>query len=256
MINPDSSNGKIPQKPHFHWLWLYVFAIICIAFIVNLCMFIPIPTPSGLNNGYWLGFWGSLLGGSIGCIPAIAALRENRLESERQFEKEQRNRRLGVIPIFDCQILDRPYTFYNSHSIQNGFVIDYLGTLRNRNECDDQEPYESEMMNFLKLSNCGLGPALNVKLSFDNSSVDLSYIRNGNDPYFYWIVLSRGFFKDEDTMSHISLVLSFSDVYGNRYKQTFVFRCLYSFEGENEYMQFSAEKIGQPVPIENNTSEE
>lgn len=247
---------KSPQNNHYRWIWIYAAVIVLLAGIINLLMWLPIPTFGSLSETSWLGFWGSYLGGALGCAPAIAALQENRLQSKRQFEKEQLDRRISVMPVFDCQILDCPAIFMEKHSIQGGFIIDNSGILRNRNIYDDQDYYSSDTLNYLKLSNCGLGPALKVKLSFSNSSVDLFSLRNNVDPYYFWFVPSRGFFKNEETVSRLFLRLTFCDIFGNAYSQELIFKCHYSFEGNNHFMQFDPERISQPEFIESKISEE
>lgn len=51
------------------WLILYVLAILVVAGVIDLFMYLAIPTAPGLNAPTWLTFWGSYLGGAIGCLP-------------------------------------------------------------------------------------------------------------------------------------------------------------------------------------------
>lgn len=71
-------NRKIP-----HWIILYVVAILLVACAVNGLMYLAVPTLPDLNAPTWLTFWGSYLGGAIGCLPALAALYDNRREARR-----------------------------------------------------------------------------------------------------------------------------------------------------------------------------
>lgn len=58
------------QKSDFpRWLILYVLAILVVAGVIDLFMYLAIPTAPGLNAPTWLTFWGSYLGGAIGCLP-------------------------------------------------------------------------------------------------------------------------------------------------------------------------------------------
>ena len=91
--------GKLPL-----WIFLYILGILLLAAIVNALMGLSIPTDASLNAPTWLGFWGSYLGGAIGCLPALAALYDNRREARRQHEESEKSRRLAAMPVFDCRI--------------------------------------------------------------------------------------------------------------------------------------------------------
>ena len=97
-------NHRLTKFIQNHWFGFYVVVMLAIPGIVNFLMNLAIPTLPDLNAPSWLGFWGSYLGGAIGCLPALAALYDNRREARRQHEESERSRRLAVMPVFDCRI--------------------------------------------------------------------------------------------------------------------------------------------------------
>ena len=93
-----------PKKKEVRWICLYILVIIGIAGLINLLMSPSIPSISSIGAPTWLNFWGSYLGGAIGCLPAIAALQHSRREARRQHEENEKSRRLGALPVFACTL--------------------------------------------------------------------------------------------------------------------------------------------------------
>ena len=158
-----------PKKPP-SWILLYIAVILLIALLLNFLMWLPIPTFGALRAEHWLGFWGSYLGGALGCLPAIAALAENRQESRRQHEETERDRHFSRLPMIDCAV-DRisSDTFLNPDAITavmsitpekpyfywTGISLPFVMDLRKENA-----------LFLLRLNNIGFGPALDLKITF------------------------------------------------------------------------------------------
>lgn len=234
-----------PKKNEGRWICLYILAIIGIAGLIHLLMSPSIPSISSIDAPTWLTFWGSYLGGAIGCLPAIAALQHSRREARRQCEKEQEDSRRSVMPVIDCRICDGPRECFSPKS-DNAFAVNFHGYFH---EEDDEEwlLYEQNpLCNFLELCNCGLGPALQVKLTFNNSSVDLFHLKNGHT-FHYILDLSYPYFCALSTAnSPIIFEVDFFDIYGNHYSQSIEFKCHPCFEDKNTYLSFRTISVNTP----------
>lgn len=101
--------------------------------------------------------------------PAIAALVENRRESQRQHEEAERDRHFSRLPMIDCAVERIPAdTFLDPDTITavmsittqkpefrwKGFSLPYLMDLRKENA-----------LFLLRLENIGFGPALDLKIT-------------------------------------------------------------------------------------------
>lgn len=153
------------KKSNFpRWLAAYVVVILAIALLINAAMLLPIPTIAALNAPTWLTFWGSYLGGAIGCIPAIAAYRHSIDDSKRRDEAEERKRRLDVRPIM--LISAPPVT---ASDIQNYPLVTFSsseGLLDRGTTMQDQDPILPNTC-LLTIKNLGQGHALNLKLFYE-----------------------------------------------------------------------------------------
>lgn len=74
-------NHRLTKFIQNHWFGFYVVVMLAIPGIVNFLMNLAIPTLPELTAPTWLGFWGSYLGGAIGCLPALAAYDPSLFES-------------------------------------------------------------------------------------------------------------------------------------------------------------------------------
>ena len=241
---------KIRKIPH--WIIFYVVAILLVACAVNGLMYLAVPTLPDLNAPTWLGFWGSYLGGAIGCLPALAALYDNRREARRQHEESEKSRRLATMPVFDCRIrhVSRSYA---KGSADQWFFIGSSGDLHE----DSWEEWlifdDCPDCNYIELSNCGLGPALQAKLLFNDYPVDLFHIKNGERAY-YILDPSYTYFESLGNKSTVRFTIKSQDIYGNLYSQELLFKVLLCFEGERKFLQFQTMTIGttQLLSSENN----
>ena len=167
-------NRKIP-----HWIFLYVAAILLVACAVNGLMYLAIPTLPDLNAPTWLGFWGSYLGGAIGCIPAFLALQHSLRQSEIQRKDIEKDRHLANLPVLDNQILhikklsdvsrigfSSINTILVSSEDPKGYSINdaTVGILREILEANSTDVL------LLQVKNIGHGPALSVLLHFETTS--------------------------------------------------------------------------------------
>lgn len=222
----------------------YILAIVGIAASINALMGVSIPTTPTLNAPTWLTFWGSYLGGAIGCLPALAALYVNREEARKQHAENEKSRRLAVMPVFDCRIryVSTEYAKNNSSSF---FLVDPDGVLREADENgDDWLKFDiSQECNYIDLCNCGLGPALQAKLRFKDHCVDLFNLKNGYTSHYIFIP-SDEYFLSSNTEHTMCLTVECQDIYGNLYAQELSFKVSQSFEGKIDYLSFQTMSVG------------
>lgn len=232
--------GKLPR-----WLVLYVFGILLVAVTVNLLMHLAIPTLPDLNAPTWLGFWGSYLGGAIGCLPALAALYDNREEARRRHEENKESRRLAVMPVFDCRIRHVSHKYAEKH-FSDFFVIDSSGTLYKADDADDWIELDCRQeCNYIDLCNCGLGPAIQAKLFYNEQLVDLFNLKNGDTAHYIFLPDIDYFFGSQAGKPiKFAFTVKCQDLYGNQYAQDLTFKVFRCFEGEIEYLEFQTESIG------------
>lgn len=153
------------KKSNFpRWLAAYVVVILAIALLINAAMLLPIPTIAALDAPTWLTFWGSYLGGAIGCIPAIAAYRHSIDDSKRRDEAEERKRRLDVRPIM--LISSSPVAASDIKNYPLVIFSSSEGLLDWGTSMQDQVPILPNTC-LLTIKNLGQGHALNLKLSYE-----------------------------------------------------------------------------------------
>ena len=230
------------KQKFLRWLLIYILVILGIAIIVNVLMFLSIPTDSSLNAPTWLGFWGSYLGGAIGCVPALLALYDNRREARRQHEESEKSRRLAAMPVFDCRIryVSRAYA---KDSADQWFFIGPFGDLH-EDSWEERLEFDNYLdCNYIELSNCGLGPALQAKLLFNDYPVDLFHIKNGERAY-YVLDPSYKYFESLGNKSTVRFIIKSQDIYGNLYSQELLFKVLLCFEDKSKFLQFQTVAIG------------
>ncbi len=167
------------KQKFLRWLLIYILVILGISIIVNVLMFLSIPTDSSLNAPTWLGFWGSYLGGAIGCIPAFLALQHSQMQSEAQRKDIEKDRHLANLPVLDDQIVHikrlSDLSIIGSSSINvilesrenpkgysiNNATAEKLMEILESNSTD---------VLLLQVKNVGHGPALSVNLCFETTS--------------------------------------------------------------------------------------
>lgn len=210
-------------------MFCFVLIIIAVAVIppslINCLMGLPIKTYEQLKAPDWLSFWGSYLGGLLGSVAALIALRETRRQSDLQQEENDKNRRLSVMPALSlsCRkqardekvdsflILDHSqeqlsHFFENSQKKYNEFLLSHSNDLH--------------ITAILCVTNYGLGPAFSVELSYSNEQnndkpVPLNGLKVGQtNPYAIAV-----FLKDLPESSY-TFNISFKDILGNNYIQS------------------------------------
>jgi len=245
MSMKKSSNDKNDAR----WLWLYFFAIIIFAGTVNLAMYLPIPTLETLDAKSWLGFWGGYLGGALGCIPALAALIENRRQAKQQYEEIQTERRLQVLPVFNCRVFSASYKYIKNLNTSRYFVLDsgFVLRLPEYDEFPEKENFDNT--NYIELCNCGLGPALEAKLTCNGTPVDLFLFKADETNYYLldpsWKLLHHN--KSTTSPYTMTFSLEYLDVFGNKYTQTNTFSCHINHDINGPNLSFDAPTVGSPV---------
>ena len=234
------------KKPH--WLWLYTAALLCFALVVNTAMYLPIPTLKSLSSDGWLGFWGGYLGGAIGCLPAIAALKEGHEESKRQNEEREKDRRLSIMPVFRFELSPspiipapsmkkEPQAIYFSEEV--GFP-DELNVMF----------YNVQPSYNLTIKNLGFGHAVNVSLSDErtHTTYDLGIFEKGERQ-----ILTLTHFSPKPSVPKPGFTYKFSlfyeDVFLNRYAQTVL------YTRSSIYNKQSFQTVGIPKLIENTAAD-
>lgn len=220
------------KKKEDRWIFTYILAIISIAFIINLLMSPSIPSISSIDAPTWLTFWGSYLGGAIGCLPAIAALQHSRRESRRQHEEflqqqkeAEKDRHFSHLPMLDCVITYYPqenipripfseinamFEIYPDHSQSTWPIINFQ-TLSELSFVPDRKFF------LLRIKNVGFGPALSTKLQLVHP------------PFFSFGTLSVGdkfnliVILHEPLPEHLISQFTFDDMLGWKYQQTHAF---------------------------------
>jgi len=241
-----------------HSLFFIVLIVLfVIPFLINeLFLGLQLPTAAGLDNSTWLSFWSSYLGAFMGCVPAFLALDQSKKQAKEQHQEMQTDRRLQVMPIFDVTT----YTMQYNRAVRSPdrpfeeFVIDKSGVLLYledyRSSVPPGTPFRtSPVITYIEIYNCGLGPALQPSLSFNNNSAELLLMKS-DVTYTLTLEASAEFFKLYAGNPFAEFKLSFSDILGNHYDQTFKFQYHFSGTDRETFVEFDVEAINQPVHVE------
>lgn len=226
--------GKLPL-----WILGYVAAILAIAVVINIAMGFSIPTNASLNGPTWLGFWGSYLGGAIGCVPALLALYDNRREARRQHEESEKSRRLAAMPVFDCKSNYSSFLFGEDKQFAEISCIIFLDEsaglhgqafYNNPKDClnDALELDDSFSRTFLEFRNIGSGPALNLSLFCKNVATSEKKPLNTlgvGDACTIVLCVHIPPEADDDYITQYNVEIEFSDIFGNRYTQMQLIKC-------------------------------
>lgn len=230
---------KFIQK---HWVAAYFCAALMIAVVVNIGMSLPITSLNTfLDEHDWLTFWGSYLGGAIGCLPAIAAYRHSIDESDRQHKESEESRRLAVMPVFDCRIR-YVSTKKAKKRFSNFFLIDFNGKLCIGDLEDWSELNCYPACHYMDLCNCGLGPALQAKLCFQDHRVDLFNLKNGYTSHYIFLFSSKYLLPSENEGT-VHFTVECHDIYGNRYEQDLSFKVSRRLDHSND-VDFQTVSVG------------
>ena len=246
----NSSSSEKKNNQDNNWLLRYIFAVFLISLLVNMGMYLPIPTLDTLEAGNWLDFWGGYLGGVLGCIPAFAALHESRRQAKqqheevqeqleesrrqarKQYEEAEKNRRLSVQPIFGIELVPMKAPPSSVSDIELRSAFDFSSGLKTL-DTPIMLPVIRTLFNqyqngqaYIILRNLGFGPALDVKLvyeEFENAyrgSVDFRIIDKGETSKH--LFLYRDSFPQENQKEKVAhFFLVYRDIFENQYKQPF-----------------------------------
>lgn len=218
-----------------HWIVAYFLAILFLAVVINFGMQIPVISfnPS-LDAPMWLGFWGSYLGGAIGCLPALAALYDNRREARRQHEESETSRRLAAMPVIACE--DSSSAFQAAMldeflKLSALVLLDSNKGLHDSFSADRPTQYAEKLKQldrsyswiiYLDFQNIGEGPALNVSLACLNvpqpGVISLASI-GSNEHKAILVCLQMPSETDEYSQLQYDIGITFNDIFGNHYLQ-------------------------------------
>ncbi len=223
---------KFIQK---HWIAAYFCAALIIAVVVNIGMRLPIVSfNTSLKSDTWLTFWGSYLGGAIGCLPALAALYDNREEARRQHEENKESHRLAVIPVISCEICNIPYSLEEMTSSPTFFGAIFLDISEGFHDAfrpSNASGYKEKLKQYknfhsndvlFTFKNIGTGPALNVAVSClgtpQNKSTLLKSI-GSNETTSFRLYIQIPSEADDNYRVQYDIEITFSDIFGNYYVQ-------------------------------------
>lgn len=230
------------------WILLicaYILVIVGIAGLINFLMSPSFPSISSINAPTWLTFWGSYLGGAIGCLPAIAALQHSRQEARRQHEKEQNDARCAVMPVFDCRIRDVSRELFLKQ-YDKALAIDLLGNMHEQDFDEFSDNSLDPNCNYIDLCNCGLGPALQVKIFYGDSFADLFHLKNGFTSH-YILDISVQYFRSL-TNHEITFHIDYMDIYANHYSQAITFEYQFCTDQYGfDYISFRTMTVNPPI---------
>lgn len=175
------------SKQYTKWLILYILFIIVVSLLINLLLYLPIPSAGNVDAPDWLGFWGSFLGSMIACIPAFFALDESRRQAKQQHNEVQEqltesrrqaeqmhfetleSRRCSVMPIVDL-IIFPIYEYPDENDLPNYWAL--IDDKEGVNQAVSsnhftREMYKSSPGNFYSfhIKNIGLGTALDAQIT-------------------------------------------------------------------------------------------
>lgn len=221
--------GKLPL-----WILGYVAVILAIAVVINFAMGLAIPTNASLNGPTWLGFWGSYLGGAIGCIPAIAAFVHSVGESKHQHEELKTDRRLATMPVFSCRSNFLDFELGDKKVLSSLYALVFLNQSTGFHDMfsfSDPKYYIEKVKNvtpphlyiFFELHNIGSGPALNVSMSCPNIVISHSVPLNSVGAGETRTILMGVHIPQEANDNYLfqyEIMVSFMDIFGNTYTQS------------------------------------
>lgn len=219
--------GKLPL-----WILGYAAVILVIAVVINVAMGFSIPTNAGLTAPTWLGFWGSYLGGAIGCIPALLALYDNRREARLQHEESEKSRRLAAMPVISCENLSVSRFQTEPFSTLSAMVfLNQTVGLHNSFKSPDPRKYKEILAQigdpysrniFLDFHNIGAAPAINISLSCLNIPQQRPLLIDSigskeKKTFLFCIQIPPD--ASEDHLAEYNIKITFSDIFGNYYTQ-------------------------------------
>ena len=225
---------KLTEFIQAHWLWAYVVAMLLIPGIVDGFMYLAIPTRLDLTAPTWLTFWGSYLGGAIGCMPALAALYDNREEARRQHEESEKSRRLAAMPVFSCENSSITYSFDQIASFptfSGAILLDTEKGFHDGFRFSSAKKYEEKIKQldasysktiFFVFQNIGAGPALNVSLTCSNAKKEKPVLLKSigaNETSSLLLYIKVPPKADDSYQSQYDIEITFSDIFGNYYMQ-------------------------------------
>ena len=201
------------------WLLIIIVLVVIIPFLVNIMLYLPIPTLKSIQASDWLGFWGGYLGSLIGTIAALLALYDSREQAEQQQFESKEDRRYSVMPA-----LSLSFEKWNGEVTKsilvllNGIeVCKEMGASEYSKHCEKHnlDMRQRERI-VLRITNYGLGPAFQTEITWNGKIVlKIDGIKEGSI-YSYGFDASLSGVSDS---TNYKLKICFSDILGNIYMQ-------------------------------------
>jgi len=226
---------KSNQKLCKYFLIAFVCVIFLIPFLINLLLYIPIPSAGQIGAVDWLGFWGSFLGSLIGALTALIALFATYRQQEKHHKDDLENRRYSVMPTISIDILPKYFPNQNSaSSVEYQTVDDYSDyeyyfyltkgtfhpfTIENIQKLQTLKSDETCLFFSFKLSNVGVGPVPYIKfeISHHDSNIksenSIQGLSVGQTKKYLLICYS----SSTSTKEKYLFEITYMDVYLNKY---------------------------------------
>ncbi len=202
---------------------LILFAIPSIANMVFIRW--EINTAEDLGNVEWLGFWGSYLGGVVGCAAALIALFITFKQQEQHHIDMCETDRLRMLPSINFSVI--PIRSQLSEALttiilQKPKQVTYI--IHSEKETMDscvRKYGEGRRYYMAELKNIGVGPAFGIKIYIESSVENKECAEIGNvgvgDS-----TTALVFFEDDWSFN---LRIEFEDVFKNKYWQSVKVEC-------------------------------
>lgn len=175
---------------------------------------------SWIDGTVWLGFWGNYLGGLLGSSAALIVLYITQSQSDEQ-------QRLSVMPALSMNhkplSLDEVKERLKETTMQiilepeSERLFYETDPETFERSCPSLGPHRLCCGTFLEITNCGAGPALNVKLSYNNKEIMISGVKDGS-AYPVMFLFIHNSTATEPNEPKIDIL--FTDLLGNEYKQS------------------------------------
>lgn len=206
-----------------HAILLCILTALLFPAVVNLFMYVPLPTQNTLKAPDWLDFWGSYLGSFLGCIPALLALRESRRQGRQQHEESMEARRCSLIPIVDLTLFDlREYPDGEARSKYSAYLKEIDASCSTViPEEFTKDAYDMNPHRFFDfyVRNIGPGPALQATVSLPDRHGEYRELFTGDvSPTLDLHLIFEAIPVLQDFKRTLDFDIEYLDVFQNRYK--------------------------------------
>lgn len=202
---------------------LVKYSWVLIIFFIISAISIPLAAnhllPKNTQPNDWLSFWGSYLGGLLGSVAALLALNESRCQAERQHKESEDNRRLSVLPALNIAF-EKDVTGRSKQGVEDQLLfcktqsVNYFG--KRNPEFIKKSDHSKSVTGILRFTNCGMGPALQICITYSSSKIDVVSVGAGLTS-----VYALTFVRQEEgrTNDEFDFTIRYNDVLGNTYMQ-------------------------------------